>query len=195
MPTYFYQQISAFFEHIFNAIFDPKAGIRESAGEALRAALIVTSQRENTKQSSEPQWYTICYGEANNSFIAEPTTGKEQKGMTRDDRIHGGIIVFNELFRCSHSAWERRYNSLITLLPDAHQNKYFNESIARSAGSSQLTTLVPRLKAPFIEKLGTTQMHLDTEQHHATSNKFSAVSICFFIKWFNNYKLNVLLLF
>ncbi|XP_015036537.2 serine/threonine-protein kinase Tor isoform X1 [Drosophila pseudoobscura] len=175
LPTYFYQQILTFFEHIFNAIFDPKPAIRESAGEALRAALIVTAQRENTKQSSEPQWYKICYDEASASFNQDVATGKEQKGMTRDDRIHGGLIVFNELFRCANASWERRYTALKTLFPKAHHNKFL-EASSHSSMSSQLNTFVPRLKVPFIDKLGSTQMHMEAEHHHNGMAKFASVS-------------------
>lgn len=175
MPTYFYQQISTFFDTIFNAIFDPKSAIRESAGRALRAALIVTAQRENTKQSSEPQWYKICYLEANNSFVQEqPGAGKDQKGMTRDDRIHGGMIILKELFRCSNAVWERRYNSLKKMLPEVHQHR-FHESSATHSAINPLTTIVPRLKAPFIERLGSTQVYMEAD-HHGNSLKFSSVN-------------------
>ncbi|XP_030383558.1 serine/threonine-protein kinase Tor [Scaptodrosophila lebanonensis] len=176
LPTYFYQQILAFFEHIFNAIFDPKPAIRESAGEALRAALIVTAQRENTKQSSEPQWYKKCYDEASNSFSVDLGTGKEQKGMTRDDRIHGGLIVFNELFRCANAVWERRYTTLKTLFPKTHHNKIL-EATSSANASSQLNTIVPRLKVPFIDKLGSSQVHMESEQPHGIPNKFSSLSV------------------
>ncbi|ALC39457.1 Tor, partial [Drosophila busckii] len=177
LPTYFYQQILTFFEHIFNAIFDPKPAIRESAGEALRAALIVTAQRENTKQSSEPQWYKICYEEASNSFNAEISTGKEQKGMTRDDRIHGGLIVFNELFRCANANWERRYNALKQLFPRPHHNKFL-EMGGPSMTSSQHNTLVPRLKVPFVDKLGSRQLPLEVEQHNGNgSNKLNSHNV------------------
>ncbi|BFF94581.1 serine/threonine-protein kinase Tor [Drosophila madeirensis] len=176
LPTYFYQQILTFFEHIFNAIFDPKPAIRESAGEALRAALIVTAQRENTKQSSEPQWYKICYDEASASFNQDVALGKEQKGMTRDDRIHGGLIVFNELFRCANASWERRYTALKTLFPKAHHNKFL-EASSHSSMSSQLNTFVPRLKVPFMDKLGSTQMHMEAEHHHNAMAKFASHNV------------------
>lgn len=35
---------------------DPKAAIRETGAEALRAALVVTAQRETAKQSQKPLW-------------------------------------------------------------------------------------------------------------------------------------------
>lgn len=185
MPTYFYQQISTFFDHIFNAIFDPKPAIRESAGEALRAALIVTSQRENTKQSSEPQWYKISYAEACKSFKEDVNVQqKEPKGMTRDDRIHGSMIIFNELFRCSNAAWERRYNSLKALLPDTLSGKlgdcsaasYISSNVGSSSGSSsnQLTTIVPRLKAPFVKKLGSTRL-VELGESQQGGHKFNGV--------------------
>lgn len=50
MPTYFYQFIPQFFDLIIIAIQDPKIAIREGAVEALRAALVVTAQRETGKQ-------------------------------------------------------------------------------------------------------------------------------------------------
>ncbi|XP_016968569.1 serine/threonine-protein kinase Tor [Drosophila biarmipes] len=176
LPTYFYQHILTFFEVIFNAIFDPKPAIRESAGEALRAALIVTAQRESTKQSSEPQWYRICYDEAHGSFSVDLAAGKEQKGMTRDDRIHGGLIVFNELFRCANATWERRYTSLKTLFPKAQHNKFLEASSTSGMGS-QLNTLVPRLKVPFIDKLGSTQTHLGEGEHHNGVAKFASHNV------------------
>ncbi|KAH8301291.1 hypothetical protein KR018_005735, partial [Drosophila ironensis] len=159
LPTYFYQHIITFFEVIFNAIFDPKPAIRESAGEALRAALIVTAQRESTKQSSEPQWYRICYDKANSSFCADLAAGKDQKGVTRDDRIHGGLIVLNELFRCANASWERRYTALKTLFPRPAHSKSLETGVSVGVGS-QLNTLVPRLKVPFIDRLGGTQSGL-----------------------------------
>ncbi|KAL9903155.1 serine/threonine-protein kinase Tor [Glossina fuscipes fuscipes] len=188
MPTYFYQQISTFFDHIFNAIFDPKPGIRESAGGALRAALIVTSQRENTKQSSEPIWYKTCYTEAHKSFLEDAVAlQREAKGMTREDRVHGSLIIFNELFRCSNATWERRYNSLKTLLPETLSTK-LGDSLAVSyltAGSSaggssvgsQLTTIVPRLKAPFIKKMGSTRLVEIAEQHQNLSYKLNTSNV------------------
>ncbi|XP_023161122.1 serine/threonine-protein kinase Tor [Drosophila hydei] len=176
LPTYFYQQILTFFDHIFNAIFDPKPSIRESAGEALRAALIVTVQRESTKQSSEPQWYKICYEEASNSFNTDVLPGKEQKGMTRDDRIHGGLIVFNELFRCANANWERRYTTLKKLFPKSHHNKFLDTTSSSSVGS-QLTTIVPRLKVPFVDKLGSTHLQMDSEQHNGIGNKLTSHNV------------------
>nr|NP_524891.1 mechanistic target of rapamycin, isoform A [Drosophila melanogaster]Q9VK45.1 RecName: Full=Serine/threonine-protein kinase mTor; AltName: Full=Target of rapamycin; AltName: Full=mechanistic Target of rapamycin [Drosophila melanogaster]AAF53237.1 mechanistic target of rapamycin, isoform A [Drosophila melanogaster]CCB63099.1 target for rapamycin [Drosophila melanogaster]CCB63100.1 target for rapamycin [Drosophila melanogaster]CCB63101.1 target for rapamycin [Drosophila melanogaster]CCB63102. len=176
LPTYFYQHILTFFEVIFNAIFDPKPAIRESAGEALRAALIVTAQRESTKQSSEPQWYRICYDEANGSFNADLGSSKDQKGVTRDDRIHGGLVVFNELFRCANATWERRYTSLKTLFPKTQHNKFLEASSSSSMGS-QLNTLVPRLKVPFIDKLGSTQTHLGEGEHHKGVAKFASHNV------------------
>lgn len=56
MPTYFFQQVQQFFDLIFNAVRDPKPAIREGAVEALRAALVVTTQRETAKQTQKPQW-------------------------------------------------------------------------------------------------------------------------------------------
>lgn len=90
MPTYFYQQVSGFFEHIFTAMRDPKPIIREGAGQALRAALVVTSQRESSKQMNKPQWYKLCFDEAMVCFAEVPM---KEKGVTKDDRVHSALII------------------------------------------------------------------------------------------------------
>lgn len=139
MPTYFYQQVSGFFEHIFNAIRDPKAIIREGGGHALRAALVVTSQRENAKQLNKPQWYKICYDEAIICFAEVPL---KEKGVTKDDRIHSALLILNELLRVANAVWEKKYMSLRFLQPEPKKRP------AEDYGN-----LFPRIKAPFIEKL------------------------------------------
>lgn len=194
MPTYFYQQISTFFDHIFNAIFDPKPAIRESAGGALRAALIVTSQRENTKQMTEPQWYKNCYSEGNKNFVDELNPNlnilKETKGMTRDDRVHGSMIIINELLRCSNITWERRYNTLKILLPEALAlklgdglltNSYLNNNnessysiigggIGASYPNNQMSTIMPKIKVPFVKKTDTKRFVYNTTIPYYTSS-------------------------
>lgn len=114
MPTYFYQQVSGFFDHILVALKDPKTQIREAAAKALRAGFVVTSQRESAKQSSaKPQWYVQCYDDAMSSL--EDVLIKE-KGVTKDDKVHGSLLVLNELFRCSNSEWETKYTALMQIL-------------------------------------------------------------------------------
>lgn len=140
MPTYFYQQVSGFFEHIFNAIRDPKPIIREGAGQALRAALVVTSQRESSKQLTKPHWYKTCYDEAMVCFSEIPL---KEKGCTKDDRIHSALIILDELLRCSNANWERKYISLRFLQPEPKKND-----------SEDYGHILPRIKAPFIEKFG-----------------------------------------
>ncbi|XP_068151798.1 serine/threonine-protein kinase mTor-like isoform X2 [Drosophila tropicalis] len=172
LPTYFYQQILTFFEHIFNAIFDPKPAIRESAGEALRAALIVTAQRENTKQSSEPQWYKICHDEADLKAETKP------KGTTQDDRIHGKLIVLNELFRCANAGWEHRYNSFEIMFPKPYSHK-FSQTSNSTTVSSQLTTIVPRLKVLFVDMLclGTEKQFRNNNAKNEIGTKFSSHNV------------------
>lgn len=115
MPTYFYQQVGGFFDRIFKAIGDSKPIIREGAGQALQAALLVTAQRENLTQNSNPSWYQTCYNEAISGFGEVPP---KEKGVTKDDRVHGALIVLNELLRVSNGAWEKKYLALKNLQPD-----------------------------------------------------------------------------
>lgn len=57
-PTFFFQQVQPFFDNIFYAVWDSKQAIREGAVSALRACLILTTQRE-TKEMQKPQWYKV----------------------------------------------------------------------------------------------------------------------------------------
>ncbi|KAF2977438.1 hypothetical protein EK904_000949, partial [Melospiza melodia maxima] len=97
VPTFFFQQVQPFFDNIFVAVWDPKQAIREGAVSALRACLILTTQRE-PKEMQKPQWYRHTYEEAEKGF--DETLAKE-KGMNRDDRIHGALLILNELVRIS----------------------------------------------------------------------------------------------
>lgn len=58
VPTFFFQQVQPFFDNIFVAVWDPKQAIREGAVSALRACLILTTQRE-PKEMQKPQWYRV----------------------------------------------------------------------------------------------------------------------------------------
>ncbi|KAK6628142.1 hypothetical protein RUM43_001953 [Polyplax serrata] len=137
MPTYFFQQVQLFFDLIFNAIRDPKAAIREAGVDALRAALVVTAQRETTKQTQRPQWYKQCFDEAKQGL--EDIYIRE-KGFNRDDRVHGALLVLNELLRCANIKWERTQEDLNTKLSNPpSKTQHHSEGI----------NLLPRLKSPL----------------------------------------------
>ncbi|KAL7976198.1 hypothetical protein Chor_008295 [Crotalus horridus] len=103
VPTFFFQQVQPFFDNIFVAVSDPKQAIREGAVSALRACLILTTQRES-KEMQKPQWYRQTYEEAEKGF--DESVAKE-KGVNRDDRIHGALLILNELVRISSMEGER----------------------------------------------------------------------------------------
>ncbi|XP_035780760.1 serine/threonine-protein kinase Tor-like [Anopheles albimanus] len=142
MPTYFYQQVGSFFDHIFVAIKDPKAIIREGAGQALRAVLILTSQREGTKQSNNTRWHINCYDKAM-ECLGEP----REKNVNRDDRVHGMLIVLNEILRCSNGNWERRFIQLDSLNVD---RRFARRALGESGGRR----LFPRIRSNLMERLG-----------------------------------------
>ncbi|KAM8927600.1 serine/threonine-protein kinase mTOR [Pelodytes ibericus] len=102
-PTFFFQQVQLFFDSIFFGVWDPKQGIREGAVAALRACLILTTQRE-PKELQKPMWYRQTFDEAERGF--DETLIKE-KGLNRDDRIHGALLIINELVRISSMEGER----------------------------------------------------------------------------------------
>ena len=108
MPTFFFQNVQQFFDYIFNAIYDPKAQLRESAANALRMALVVTSQRETSSQAREggghSAWYQQCFTQVVEGL--QEVTPSKDRSVTREDRIHGSLLVLSELLRCSNADWE-----------------------------------------------------------------------------------------
>ncbi|CAL4096084.1 unnamed protein product, partial [Meganyctiphanes norvegica] len=103
VPTYFFQQVQQFLDVIFNAVRDPKPAIREGAVAALRVALTITAQRE-TKEIPQIMWYKQCLTEVWSGF--DDQNPLKDRNLTRDDRIHGSLLVLNELLRCSNNEWE-----------------------------------------------------------------------------------------
>ncbi|KAK5863187.1 hypothetical protein PBY51_000236 [Eleginops maclovinus] len=135
-PTFFFQQVQPFFDNIFYAVWDPKQAIREGAVSALRACLILTTQRE-TKEMQKPQWYKQTFEEAEKGF--DETLAKE-KGMNRDDRVHGALLILNELVRISSMEGERMREEMeeITQQQLVH-DKYCKEMMGFGAKPRHIT--------------------------------------------------------
>ncbi|XP_043266889.1 serine/threonine-protein kinase mTOR isoform X2 [Venturia canescens] len=153
MPTYFFQQVTPFFDLIFNAVRDPKSVIREGAVEALRAALVVTAQRETAKQMHKSLWYKQCYDEIVSGF---DDIHPRERGSNRDDRIHGSLLVLNELLRCSNIQWEKNYEALMERLNCSTQQN-----------DNDILLLMPRLKTIIVSKWsgGSSQNASSPQQH------------------------------
>ncbi|KAL8588022.1 hypothetical protein ACOMHN_026139 [Nucella lapillus] len=126
-PTFFFQQVQQFFDCIFNAVRDPKLIIRESAVEALRAALALTSQRE-TKNTQRSQWYKQCFDRAEEQI--DEGQLKERR-MTKDEWVHGSLLIINELLRCSNMEGER----LRQEIEDVTAQQIHHERASKEMGS------------------------------------------------------------
>ncbi|PIK33481.1 target of rapamycin [Apostichopus japonicus] len=127
-PTFFFQQVQPFFDNIFNAVRDPKQAIREAAAAALRACLELTAQRE-TKEMQRPHWYEQSYEEAMRGF-EEPI--EKQKGLNRDDKLHGALLIINELIRISCAEGEK----MRLEKEEIYQQQMQHEHSFRDVGSS-----------------------------------------------------------
>lgn len=55
--------------------------------------------------------YKQCYEEVLNGLI-----DLKEKGIAREDKIHGSLLVLNELLRISNINWERQNDSLMQRL-------------------------------------------------------------------------------
>ena len=91
------------------------------------------------RQKNNPQWYKQCYDESMSCFTE--LSGKE-KGFNRDDRIHGALIVLNEILRFSNCSWERKYMYLEGL--NVEHRKYADDNVG----------IMTKIKVPFIGSLG-----------------------------------------
>ncbi|XP_071946239.1 serine/threonine-protein kinase mTOR-like [Antedon mediterranea] len=129
-PTFFFQQVQSFFDNIFNAIRDPKQCIREGAVSALRACLELTAQRE-IKEMQKPQWYKQTYEEAEKGL---QEIGAKEKGLTRDDKVHGYLLIINELIRHSSIDGERMRQEMEEL----SQQQSSQESLLQDSGQMGL---------------------------------------------------------
>lgn len=169
-PTFFFQQVQQFFDVIFNAVRDPKPNIREGAVKALRHALIVTAQREKTQ--TQTHHYKLCFEEARQGFNGEvgPQPTKE-KGITKDDRCHGSLLVLNELLRCSNAEWERAFFELReklngNLYSSSADTGFKTQEEKSSTGHDIISSFLPRWKSRRQSSKRTTQkLNLGSVSH------------------------------
>ncbi|CAG0893117.1 unnamed protein product [Cyprideis torosa] len=115
MPTFFYQHINKFFDAILLVLWDSKSHIREDAASALRQALAIMAYREKKDKHLLPSgWYEQCFKQAAAEF--EDAIGSltpKEKNAIRDNRVHGALLVFNELLRLSNSSFEEERDALL----------------------------------------------------------------------------------
>lgn len=87
-----------FFDNIFVAVWDPKQAIREGAVAALRACLILTTQRE-PKEMQKPQWYRVSMSpfrplQSTSTYSTARPRGLRQGLATQQvARLHGSPVA------------------------------------------------------------------------------------------------------
>ncbi|CAK5074310.1 unnamed protein product [Meloidogyne enterolobii] len=131
--SHFFQRANQFFANIFKCIRDSKPNLRLAAAEALRAGLAVTSQRE-TKHKNE--WYNKCIKEA--CQFDFPT-------ISRDDILHGSLLIFNELLRIANYSHENARLQLVGI------TQHFNKSRSSIIGQSPIEWLLEPIQPPTVE--------------------------------------------
>ncbi|CAF0732022.1 unnamed protein product [Adineta steineri] len=139
-PSRYYHLITPveqFFEQLFGTMTDPKQYIREAFAETMQATLVVLIDREreeqknnnsdittgqdltssntsyaiNTESNTFLKAYNMAYNEAMKCLQVETTT--KNKNTQREDRIHGGLLLLNELLRVSDVKFESICQDLI----------------------------------------------------------------------------------
>ena len=144
MPTFFFQNVGQFFSVIFAAINDSNQLLREAAVNAVRAALVLTAQRETTRQtrSQHDSWYKAIWSKTKNGLEYIDTTNSKRTADLR----HGALLVLAELFRASNGEWERRNSNIEdTILCEAGGGLEANggQGLAGFHGGAEGVTMTP----------------------------------------------------
>lgn len=138
-PAFFFPHMSEFFNCIFIAICDQKPVIRECGVDALRSAFYVLVSRE-TEENQNPLWYQHCYTEAMSNFDESIDTqnNKQQSSfhhnhyhsssqkdrIIREDKIHGSLMVLNELFAVTEVSNSNQSNKSNTMILTVSQTNF-----------------------------------------------------------------------
>ncbi|QQP56712.1 Serine/threonine-protein kinase TOR, partial [Caligus rogercresseyi] len=127
-PTFFFQM-------------SPHSSISSSSPSGIPSpsygtGLIVTAQRETTKQSRRQyqSWYSDCYAAVLKGLDAQQQQGKSS--VNREDRIDGSLLVLSELLRCSNAEWERINRDLESIIRDPESNRQPSEHPSKSMATS-----------------------------------------------------------
>ena len=103
-PVSFNKQADHFFDQIFAAVRHNNIVIREAAIAALRVALSNTAVKE-LKDTNPHDYYSKCLEESLKGF--DEASNSKDKTYHREERIHGSLMVINELLRISSVHGER----------------------------------------------------------------------------------------
>ncbi|UJR25716.1 hypothetical protein I4U23_007067 [Adineta vaga] len=138
-PSRYYHLITPveqFFEQLFGTMTDPKQYIREAFAETMQGTLVVLIDREREEQKNNNsemttgqeltssntnnpinlesntflKAYYMAFREAMKCLAVDPT---KSKNVQKEDRIHGGLLLLNELLRVSDVKFENICQDLI----------------------------------------------------------------------------------
>ncbi|CAF3785120.1 unnamed protein product, partial [Rotaria sp. Silwood1] len=138
-PSRYYHLITPveqFLEHLFVTMTDPQKYIREAFAETIHATLVVLIDRErderhsdnidtitgeyltnsnisyaiNTESNTFIKAYHMIYTKAMKCLTVDTITDKTEQ---REDQIHGGLLLLNELLRVSDVKFENICQDLI----------------------------------------------------------------------------------
>ncbi|CAF1149527.1 unnamed protein product, partial [Adineta ricciae] len=138
-PSRYYHLITPveqFFEQLFGTMTDPKQYIREAFAETMQATLVVLIDREREEQKNNTSEMAtgqeLASSNANNQINPESNTflkayymafreamkclavdSSKSKSTQKEDRIHGGLLLLNELLRVSDVKFENICQDLI----------------------------------------------------------------------------------
>ena len=123
-PTHFYQHIQSFQDSILEPLRDRQILIRQAAGEALSACLVLMQQRENQKKNDF--YYTFL------TLIQElPKDG-------RNESIHGYLIAINSVLNNSMEFCGSSIDSIYSTIQSSFNTKevYIKITIIRAPSPS-----------------------------------------------------------
>eukprot|EP00127_Corallochytrium_limacisporum_P000173 Clim_evm34s6 gene=Clim_evmTU34s6 len=111
-PALFYNHLAPFFDAIVVAIKDVKLSVRDGAKAALHAVLQLTAQREYRIKA---QWY--------NKIYEDSVTGLKAAATSKDEMVHGSLLIIEELIMVAGDFIELRYEEVCQLVMQFLEHK------------------------------------------------------------------------
>ncbi|XP_012554042.1 serine/threonine-protein kinase mTOR isoform X1 [Hydra vulgaris] len=148
-PTFFFQHVQSFFDYFFNAVRDPKPQIREGAAEALRACFAIIAQRE-TKKNHYTHYYKQVYTEAMKGIDDGATSRERGNILSKEDKVHGSLLVLQELIRNSSIEGERLRQQMEEVYGDKTSQEIYSRDIPWSKSSRFLSHQAHPIQLSFM---------------------------------------------
>lgn len=178
-PNSFSKHYERFFEIIFKPLIDNQnqdKAIQEKAAKALRGVLYNVCKYE--KKDKQCQYFNLCFNKVY-TVLDKQSTGKQNSKdkLLRDDRIHGALLILNELLRCSDIEHEKLRTNIdeITFRQHVFESSKSKYKVIREWGDISITSSLRKLVHSCSEIYSNNSLDALLEFHSETGFKPNAL--------------------